>query len=347
MISKMIYRSEPIFRSTQIPSPQEIKERPAPLIVSRGRQEFIKVLTNVSQKLVIILGPCSIHDTESALEYGNRLARLQKNIGDSFLLIMRVYLEKPRTALGWKGFILEPPPIDRIDPVAGIRKSRELLIQLSEMGILIAMEFLTPYLPLYLGDLVTWGCIGARTSASPTHRQLASSLDMPCGFKNSIDGSVESSITGIWVASKPDRFLGIDETGRPALIESAGNPYCHLVVRGGEKGPNYFQENILTYQRMLRQKGLSDKVLIDCSHDNSGKDFTKQGLVFREALGDPSLFGLMLESHLFKGRQSQGEGDLDYGVSLTDGCIGWDETEDLLWEAAEKRQKLVGSICCR
>lgn len=333
---RILARRTAIFRSTPLLSPKELKERlplPDPCQVAKGRQSLIRALEG-SERPVIIMGPCSIHDPESALEYGSRLADLQRQVIDELLLVMRVYLEKPRTALGWKGYLLEPH-LNSCDPLEGLQKGRKLLIELTEMGVPIAMEFLTPYLPLYLGDLVTWGCIGARTSASPLHRQIASSLDMPCGFKNSIDGSVDSAMTGIWVAAKPDRFLGIDERGSPALIESNGNPYCHLVLRGGAMGPNY--SNVSSYQELLRQKGLSDKILIDCSHDNSRKDFTIQSSVFKAALKEPHLLGLMIESHLHEGRQSLGEGSLDYGVSITDGCIGWSETEDLILDAASRR----------
>ena len=288
-----------------------------------------------------IVGPCSIHDERAGLEYAARLAKLSARVSDRLLIVMRVYFEKPRTTLGWKGLIYDPHLDGSLDIQTGLHRARAFLIKIGEMGIPGATEFLDPIVPQYLADLVSWGAIGARTTESQTHRQMASGLSMPIGFKNSTDGNSQNAVDAVVAARAVHGFLGIDENGRASMVHTTGNPYGHLVLRGGTGGANYTAERIALAQDQLRASGLPPRVVVDCSHANSRKDHTRQSVAFRDLIaqrqaGNADILGCMLESHLFPGNQTLGDdpSELKYGVSITDACIGWEETERLLTEAS-------------
>ncbi len=326
--------------TTPLITPRELKEELPSRIwqdrINLFRQEIKNSLNGKDDRLIAVLGPCSIHDPVSTLEYATRLQKLQREVNDEILLVMRLYFEKPRTTLGWRGYLTDPFLNGQLDPLNGLKKARRLLLELAELGVPVATEFLTPFMPLYYEDLISWGCIGARTSASPIHRQLASGLSMPCGFKNSIEGCIETAVQALYVASKPQEYLSIDNEGRVAFVETEGNSHCHLVLRGGKNGPNFQREKLFKAQLLLQEYELNSRIMVDCSHDNSGKDHTKQRDVFFSTLNEPNVFAVMLESHLFEGRQNLDQERLAYGVSLTDSCIGWSETEDLIFEASKK-----------
>lgn len=309
--------------------------------VLKGRAELRKALAGNDRRMVVIVGPCSIHDSKSALEYAERLVRLRRSIEKQVLVIMRVYFEKPRTRLGWKGLINDPLLDGSSNVNLGLRKAREILLAINGMGLPCASEFLDPIVPQYTADLVTWAAIGARTTESQTHREMASGLSMPVGFKNSTDGDLQVALDALVSARHSHSFLGIDQEGQTSIVRTNGNSDVHLVLRGGIK-PNYSPENIALAKVSL---GASEKrriILVDCSHGNCEKDFRRQPVVFKAMLrqlvaGERILLGAMLESHLNEGKQKLEPGtDLRYGVSLTDGCINWDTTEKLLTMASEE-----------
>ncbi len=294
-----------------------------------------------ANRLVVIVGPCSIHDPEAALEYAQRLRGVAKNTADAMVLVMRAYFEKPRTTIGWKGLINDPRLDGSCDVAAGLEIARRLLVEINELGIPCGSEVLDPFTPQFVADLLCWGGIGARTSESQTHRQLASGLSMPIGFKNGTDGVLDGAANAMVASSHPHTFLGITADGESALVRTRGNPDRHIVLRGGEKGPNFAPEFIGEASRLVAEQGLVRPIMVDCSHANSGKDHSRQGFVCREVLdqvrvGSPAIMGLLLESNLKSGRQSWQPGTaLRRGVSITDACIGWEETEKLLHEIAE------------
>jgi len=331
-----------------LPAPTSLKsgvlsmtER-AKATVLRGRQEIVEVLAGQSSRLIAIVGPCSIHDPAAALEYAGRLAEFSSRL-PALVLVMRTYFEKPRTTTGWKGLLVEPDLGNGFELERGLRVARKLLIGINELGLPAATEFLDPIVPQYLADLIAWGAIGARTTESQTHRQMASGLSMPVGFKNGTDGNVQQAVDGIIAARTGSSFLGISSSGRTASIRTTGNPWGHLILRGGSRRPNYYARDIAAAAAMLDRadpSGCITKILVDCSHANSRsaravKDHTRQARVLRYiasclAKGDISrVAGLMLESNLFSGNQKPGR-ELKYGVSITDPCIGWEETEQLL-----------------
>jgi len=333
-----------VIKTEPIISPKElIQHLPTHLSLQnsilRKRQELVDILSGKDQRAFVVVGPCSIHDPISAIEYGMRLKELQEKVQDQLLLVMRLYFEKPRTCLGWKGYITDPHLSHSPEPKVGFTKARQLLIEIAQMGVATATEFLTPYTPLYYGDLVTWGCIGARTSASPLHRQMASALPMPCGFKNSVEGCLDAAINGIQAASAPQSYLGIDEEATPVMIHSRGNPHCNLVLRGADSGPNYNDETIQLALTKLKNHSLNPRIIIDCSHGNSNKNPIKQINTFQDLMPllcaeNGPIAGLMLESHLNFGKQTWSaiEPELHYGVSITDSCLDWERTEELLLE---------------
>jgi 3-deoxy-7-phosphoheptulonate synthase len=304
-----------------------------------GRREVEAVLSGNDPRLLAIVGPCSIHDLDAAREYAGRLVRLSGQVADRLLVVMRVYFEKPRTTVGWKGLINDPHLDDSFDVATGLRLARSLLIEIAGMGLPTATEFLEPITPQYIADTVVLGAIGARTTESPTHRQMASGLSMPVGFKNSTDGSLQAAIDAMQAAQAPHSFLGIDALGGTCVVSTAGNPWGVLMLRGGRSGSNYSSEVIAEARGRLAAAGLPERIIVDCSHANSGKDPRRQSVVWRDVLrqrleGDRSIVGLMLESNLLPGKQPVGPREsLQYGVSITDGCIGWEETETLLREA--------------
>jgi 3-deoxy-7-phosphoheptulonate synthase len=292
-------------------------------------------------RLVVIVGPCSLHDADAAREYADRLAPLAAAHADALVVVMRTSFEKPRTTVGWKGLVNDPHLDGSCDVEAGLQLARRLLLEINGRGLPCASELLDPVTPQYIGDLVAWAAIGARTTESQTHREMASGLSMPVGFKNGTDGSLASAVNAMISAASPHSFLGISAEGMTAVIKTSGNPDRHLVLRGGGGGPNHGAEHVARAARLAAAEGAPRGVMIDCSHDNSGKDHRRQGGVCREVLaqvraGQRAILGLMLESNLAEGRQDWVPGaPLRHGVSITDACIGWPETEALLGEIAD------------
>jgi 3-deoxy-7-phosphoheptulonate synthase len=309
-------------------------------IVVGGRRDVENVLERVDDRLLVVVGPCSVHDAEAALEYGGRLAELAEKLGDDLLVAMRVYFEKPRTTTGWKGLINDPYLDGSCDVNAGLRIARTLLLQVLDLGLPIGCEFLDPITPQYISDAVAWGAIGARTTESQIHRQLGSGLSMPIGFKNRTDGNVQVAVDAVRAAATSHAFAGIDDAGRPAILHTAGNPDGHVILRGGRGAPNCDREGVANALEMLSGAGLAERVVIDASHDNSAKDPERQMLAVAEigaqvAEGNAAIVGVMLESFLVAGRQDLGAGDsLTYGQSITDPCIDWSHTVTALEELA-------------
>ena len=305
--------------------------------VTEARRQLRRALSGADSRLVVICGPCSIHDPDSALDYARRLAALSERVRDRYLVIMRAYFEKPRTTIGWKGLIYDPARDDSHDMNRGLREARRTLRGINDLGLPCATEFLDPIVPQYTADLVAWAAIGARTTESQTHRQMASGLSMPVGFKNATDGSVQSALDAMLAATHAQSFLGIDPSGSTCIVRTTGNPDVHLILRGGTSGPNYDAAHVNAVVSALDGYPAGARpVMIDCSHGNSNKDYRRQSAAFRDVIsrvaqGQRGVLGLMLESHLVAGRQPMGP-DLTYGQSITDGCIGWDETEVLLSE---------------
>ena len=322
----------PIELVTDLPAPSNVEST-----VAAGQNHVRQVLNGADSRFMVIVGPCSIHDGEAALEYAERLYRCSRELTDRLLVIMRVYFEKPRTTTGWKGLIYDPHLDNSFDIESGLRQARRLLLSLAEMGIHSGTEFLDPIVPHYLADLVSWATIGARTTESQTHRQMASGLSMPVGFKNRTDGNVQVAIDAAVSARSPHGFLGLDAEGRTAIIRTAGNPDGHLVLRGAKNGPNFNQETVKQAQKQLREAGVRPQLLVDCSHGNSNKEHRNQSRTLKDVVdqrmkGNKHIAGCMLESNLNPGSQrlEGGSYQLKYGVSITDACIGWDETEELL-----------------
>ncbi|HXN35649.1 MAG TPA: 3-deoxy-7-phosphoheptulonate synthase [Opitutaceae bacterium] len=307
--------------------------------VTRTRREIHRVIFTDDRRLVLIVGPCSIHDVDAGREYARRLAALAREVSDRVMVVMRVYFEKPRTTTGWKGLIMDPRLDGSNDIAAGLRIARGFLRDVIDLGLPTATELLDPVTPQYIADLVCWSAIGARTAESQTHRQMASGLSMPIGFKNGTDGSVQTAINGIRAASQPQTFLGINLDGAASAVVTAGNPNCHIVLRGGSAGPNYSPARIARTERLLKAAGLIPSIMVDCSHDNSARKPERQPLVMRALLrqikaGNASLMGAMIESNLLAGSQPfpRPVGRLRRGVSITDGCIDWPTTESLVRE---------------
>jgi 3-deoxy-7-phosphoheptulonate synthase len=325
-----------------LPAPAKLLEElpsseRATATVLEGRQAIRDALAGKDQRMLVIAGPCSIHDREAAVEYAERLSRVSAEISDRILLVMRVYFEKPRTTVGWKGLISDPHLDGSNDMEGGVELARKILLEINELGMPCATEFLDPIVPQYTADLVVWTAIGARTTESQTHRQMASGLSMPVGFKNATDGSLQIALDAITSAGHPHAFLGIDMEGRTCIVRAMGNPNAHLVLRGGGGDTNFSRAHIAYAKVMLDEVGHPRPILVDCSHGNSEKDFTRQPDVFRAVLeqmvaGEEAILGVMLESHLVEGKQGLSE-SLVHGQSLTDACIGWDATETLLREA--------------
>jgi 3-deoxy-7-phosphoheptulonate synthase len=310
--------------------------------VLAGRSAIDKILSKEDKRLLVIAGPCSIHDEKAAYEYAEKLLKLQEQVNDALFVVMRVYFEKPRTSVGWKGLINDPRLDGTCDIMEGLRKAREILLQINEIGVPAATEFLETITPQYVADLVSWACIGARTTESQTHREMASGLSMAVGFKNGTDGNMSSAINAIVAAKTGQSFLGIDQDGRTCIVQTNGNPLAHIVLRGGQR-PNYDPISIEQARLNLIEKKLPESIMVDCSHGNSMKQYQGQANVMKSVIdqyiaGNDALIGLMLESNLFEGNQKF-SGDLNalkYGVSITDECISWETTERLLLSVAEK-----------
>ncbi|WP_350447667.1 3-deoxy-7-phosphoheptulonate synthase [Pseudomonas solani] len=333
-------------RSTQpLPTPAELRQR-LPLHDALARQVRAQrdavraVLDGDDPRLLVVVGPCSIHDPESALDYARRLAALAPEVSDQLLLVMRAYVEKPRTTVGWKGLVYDPHLDGSGDMAAGLALSRRLMLQMIELGLPVATELLQPLAAGYFDDLLGWAAIGARTSESQVHREMVSGLDLPVGFKNGTDGSLGIATDAMRSAAHAHQHLGIDDQGRPALVQTAGNADTHLVLRGGHQGPNHDAASVAVARAGLEKLGIAPRIMVDCSHANSGKDPLRQPAVLADVIdqrlaGQDALRGVMIESHLFDGAQSL-SCDLSYGVSITDGCLGWDGTERILREAAAR-----------
>lgn len=309
--------------------------------VRRSREEIRAVLNGVDDRLLVIVGPCSIHDPDAGLEYARLLADAAQMHRQNLLIVMRAYFEKPRTTVGWKGLINDPHLDGSHDIAAGLRTARRFLSDVAELGLPVGTEFLEPISPQYIADLVSWGAIGARTTESQIHRQLSSGLSMPVGFKNGTDGGISVALDACAAASAPQAFLGVDDEGRAALVSTTGNPDTHLILRGGSDGPNYGAESVAKASSRLAASGLNELLIVDASHANSGKDHRRQAEVAREladsvAVSD-TIAGVMLESFLVEGAQKldvANRGDLTYGQSVTDACMGWGTTASVLGDLA-------------
>ncbi|MGL6312243.1 3-deoxy-7-phosphoheptulonate synthase AroG [Vibrio sp. WXL103] len=326
-----------------LPPVAVLEKFPATEIASKTtyntRKNISNILKGQDDRLLVIIGPCSIHDPEAALEYGKRLKVLRDELGEQLEIVMRVYFEKPRTTVGWKGLINDPYLNDTFKINDGLRMGRKLLLDLTDMGMPTASEFLDMISPQYVGDLISWGAIGARTTESQVHRELASGISCPVGFKNGTDGNIKIASDAIRSASASHHFLSVTKYGHSAIIETSGNPDCHLILRGG-KEPNYSAEHVATIKSQLEASGLPEKVMIDFSHANSSKQYQRQMVVAEDvcgqiAGGEQAIFGVMIESHLVEGRQDLVDGQAPtYGQSITDACIGWDDTEKVLRQLA-------------
>ena len=307
-----------------------------------GARAAIKnILDGSDPRLLIIMGPCSIHEAKSALEYADKLAELALQVSDRLLLVMRAYFQKPRTILGWNGLIKDPNLDGSNDFNLGLRRARSILLSLNNLGVPCATEFIDPFVPQYIGDLISWAAIGARCAESQTHRELASGLPMPVGIKNSSDGDWKTSLNGVIVARQKHDTFSIDQYGRLVGIHTEGNPSAHLVLRGGKSGPNCSPAHFRALHAELKQFSPKKMVVVDCSHGNSSKDYRNQAVIFENILdqmveGQNTISGLMLESHLYEGNQSFDTRPLQYGISITDGCIGWQTARDLVMRAHEK-----------
>jgi 3-deoxy-7-phosphoheptulonate synthase len=305
--------------------------------VARAREQIEELLSGRDTRKLVIVGPCSIHDPAAALDYASRLHKLSTSLGDQLLVVMRVYFEKPRTTVGWKGLINDPHLDGTYDIPTGMRRARELLLELAEMGIPAATEMLDPIIPQYLADLVAWAAIGARTTESQTHREMSSGLSMPIGFKNGTDGNLSIAVNAMIAASRPHSFLGIDGDGRVGVVQTRGNPFTHLVLRGGNTGPNYHSTDVQGAAEILTKSRVCNQIMVDCSHDNSAKDYANQPKVLTDVGaqikdGFSHILGVMIESNLVAGRQdlSKDGKPLTYGQSITDACVDFATTERML-----------------
>ena len=333
-----------------LPTPSAVKEE---LSISLAVQELVglsrEVVSNVlgrqDHRLLVVVGPCSIHDVDAAVDYARRLKEVANDTSDSLCIVMRAYFEKPRTTIGWKGLINDPHLDDSFRIEEGIRVARQLLLDIASIGLPLATEALDPVTPQYIQDLISWSAIGARTTESQTHRELASGLSCAVGFKNGTDGDLGVAINALKSVTSPHRFLGINQSGQVSIVRTRGNPNAHIVLRGGNSGPNYMPEAVQSCEKALSENRLTANIMVDCSHANSNKDHTRQGIVARSvasqiANGNRSIIGLMLESNLYAGNQTLDTTDqMDYGVSITDACIGWEETASLLTELAKTVKK--------
>ena len=332
------------FSSNHLFSPLELVDRfprsaDAVKTVEAARETIKNILHGDEDKLMIITGPCSIHDEEAALDYARRLIELRNRLSEKIYIVMRVYFEKPRTTVGWKGLINDPELNETFDISQGLQRARRLLQEINDMGMPAASEFLDPVVPHYFEDLVSWVAIGARTTESQTHRQMASAIGIPVGFKNGTDGSFETAAEGILAARNQHSYVGTGPDGHVCVLRTEGNPDGHLVLRGGKAGPNYDADSIKAARAVLSDGNLDQRLVVDCSHGNSNKDHERQPLVFEDvisqrAAGDKSIVGVMLESNINPGSQKLGNDSstLEYGISITDACVGWDKTEEIiLW----------------
>ena len=308
-------------------------------VVLRGRSDNARILDGEDDRLLVVVGPCSVHDVDAGLEYARRLAGAAAELRDDLRVAMRVYFEKPRTSTGWKGLINDPHLDGSGDVNAGLRMARGLLLEVLALGLPIGCEFLDPITPQYISDTVAWGAIGARTTESQIHRQLGSGLSMPVGFKNRTDGNLQVAVDAVRAAAEPHAFAGVDANGSAAILHTRGNLDCHIILRGGGGAPNHGAHAVTGALSLLRAAGLPERVVVDASHDNSGKDHVRQpaaaaDLAQQVGEGNRAIVGVMLESFLVGGRQELGAGDVVYGQSITDACMDWSTTLDVLHELA-------------
>jgi 3-deoxy-7-phosphoheptulonate synthase len=316
----------------------------ASTLVWRSREEIERVISGGDDRLLVVVGPCSVHDPAAALEYAERLAEKAHVFRDDLLVIMRVYFEKPRTTVGWKGLINDPHLDGSFAINEGLRRARRFLLDILALGLPAGTEFLDPITPQFMADLVSWGAIGARTSESQVHRELASGLSMPVGFKNGTDGTVQVAIDGIRSSAHPHHFLSVTKQGLAAIVSTRGNPACHVILRGGTSGPNYRADDVSRVVADLESAGLPGQLMVDCSHANSGKDHERQPLVVSDVAGQladggHAITGVMIESFLEDGNQNHEKGELVYGKSITDKCMSWQRTEPIFTELAEAVRK--------
>jgi 3-deoxy-7-phosphoheptulonate synthase len=338
----------PVSTPAQVQSEYPLSDAAAQTVLT-ARREIQEILAGHDGRLLVIVGPCSIHDPVAALEYAGKLRALREQVSRDLLVVMRVYFEKPRTTVGWKGLINDPSLDDSYHIDTGLRTARKLLLELTESGVPTGVEYLDILTPQYLADLVSWGAIGARTTESQLHREMASGLSCPVGFKNGTDGSVKVAVDAVQAASHPHHFLSMSRDGQIGIFETAGNPDAHIILRGGSKGTNYDAASVDAACAALAKGGLAEQVMIDFSHANSEKQHRRQINVAQDvggqiAEGDARIVGVMVESHLVEGRQDLG-GELCYGQSVTDACIGWDDTVAVLRELAgsvsQRRKRLA------
>ena len=311
-------------------------------VVAESRQTVSKIIDGQDKRILLITGPCSIHDVDAGLEYASRLTELSKEV-KNFYIVMRVYFEKPRTTVGWKGLINDPDLDNTFKLDKGYRKARTFLAGVTSMGMPTATEFLDPFTPQYLADFVSWGAIGARTTESQTHRQMASGLSMPIGFKNGTGGSIQIAVDAMTAARDEHAFLGINEQGQSCIIHTTGNKYSHLILRGSTQGTNFDEKSVSDALSLVESQGMNPTVVVDCSHANCGKDHKKMNIAFKELIRqrskkiNPGIVGIMLESHINEGNQKLSDpAELAYGVSITDPCINWEETVELIKEADQE-----------
>ena len=357
----MIDRSTQDVRITSIDrlkTPAELASLcPIPEESDRNIREYRKnvnaIIKGEDERLLAVIGPCSIHDPKAAVEYAHKLKELSDKVSDVFFIVMRTYFEKPRTSLGWKGLIIDPDMDESCNIEKGLMIARNLLIEINGIGLPVGCEVLDPIVPQYTDELMSWSSIGARTTESQTHRSIASGLSVAVGFKNSTSGDMTAAVNAMKSASRPASFIGVERNGQLAVFRSAGNDCCHLILRGGDNGPNYYEDDVEEAKSMMESLSLQPRIVIDCSHQNSRKDWRRQKRVLRSVVdqvrwGERSIRGFMLESNLFEGSQKIGEdiSELEYGVSVTDGCIGWDETEKIVLHAADllRETKLHGGM---
>jgi 3-deoxy-7-phosphoheptulonate synthase len=340
-----VVETRPLLSPAFIKSEFPITEKAASL-VAHTRDRIREILAGKDQRLLVVVGPCSIHDIKAAEEYGQRLTRLRNELHDELEILMRVYFEKPRTTVGWKGLINDPHLDNSYDINTGLRLARQLLLDLAHFDLPAATELLDPITPQYIADLIAWTAIGARTTESQIHRQMASGLSMPVGYKNGTDGSLDAAINAMLAATNSHHFLGINMDGLASIVKTTGNPDGHLVLRGGAGSPNYYSQDVKSAASSLQNKGLNHRLMIDCSHGNSGKDYTRQPLVLNDIAqqveaGSLDIMGVMIESHLVAGNQSLSDGNtsLVYGQSITDACVDWQTTKEMLRSLAQSVAK--------
>jgi len=334
-ISSMKELSSPVEIINELPMSES-----ATKTILNSRTEIINIIKGNDNRLMVIVGPCSIHDTNSAKEYAERLLELKQKVSKNLLIVMRVYFEKPRTVVGWKGLINDPDLDSSFNINKGIRIARKLLLELAEMGMPAGHEYLDLISPQYISDLISWGAIGARTTESQSHRELASGLSCPVGFKNGTDGGIQIAVDAINAAKRPHNFLSVTKEGKSAIFATKGNDDCHIILRGG-KNANYKSSDVKKVSKSLIDNNLHNCIVIDASHSNSQKDFSKQKIVVQDVIsqinnGETSIGGIMLESNLVEGKQDiKNKPNLVYGQSITDACIGWEETESLILDLSK------------